>query len=431
MERRSKSLRLGLLALIVVLALSALGSLSLARDAFDAEYDDCRQSVRLDAVSGLAVERTDEEKEIRISWDALNASDLNELGANVLKARLTVIVDGGGVDDAMNVALGDTNLVIDGVEFTKELTVSLAITLGDYVISDIAEAEFTSGMPAPSFTTGILANVADGDDADGDTDLTELIPDGDDYGVFYYLGFNDLFDNWYVADRGTATLTTSPASAKFRVGLRHGNEDLAPADADFDYYRISIHDSNGDSLGYQARSISASTTYEANVITFGGTTATLVPNTVLGTPAAAMSNIRLSNRVDDGPREGYYNDSRFTTNPTAAGISYGNVTEVTTTDTGNTAPAAGVLYAHPPLEFFDFPRDVFEGDGNYTITAWAENDDGTRISPQASVKISVQEGTRISGSDYQGYGTDGTRGFVGDAALGVVLAKWGLSIQDN
>ena len=426
MKERSESLRLALLALIVVLVLSAFGSLSLARDAFDADYDDCKQTTRLSAVDGLAVERTDADDEIRISWEALNTSDLVELSTNVLKARLTVIVEGGGVDDAMNVALGDTSLVIDGVEFTKDLTVSLAVTLGNYVISDIAEAEFTSGMPAPTFATGILANVADADDVDKDSDLTELIPNGVDYGDFYYLGFNDLFDNWYVADRGTAEIETRPTSPKFRVGLRHGNEDLAPADADFDYYRIAIHDSNGDSLGYQARSVSSSSTYSANVITFGETP---VENGVLA--GDAMSNIRLSKRADNGPRDPYYNDSRFTASPTSAGISYGNVIAVTTTTTGNTAPAANVLYANPPLEWFDYPKDVFEGDGNYTISAWAENDDRTRISPQASVVLSVQEGANITGSNFQGYGTDGARDFEGEGTLNVVLAKLGLSIQDN
>ena len=201
-------------------------------------------------MEGLAVERTGAGDEIRISWDALDLADLNALGPNVLKSRLTVIVEGGGDENAMNVALGDTGLVVDGVDFTKVLTVSVAITLGDYVISDIAEVEFTSGMPAPSFKTDILANVGD-----------PLAPSETVYGDFYYLGFNDLFDNWYVTDKGSPSITTSPASPKFRVGLQHGDSDLAPDDADFRNYRINIEDSNGDSLGYQAKTINASSTY--------------------------------------------------------------------------------------------------------------------------------------------------------------------------
>ena len=79
-------------------------------------------------MEGVAAERTDEEDEIRISWDALDQTDLNALGPNLFKARLTVIFEGGGDEDAGHVALGDSSLVVDEVEFTKELTVSMAGT---------------------------------------------------------------------------------------------------------------------------------------------------------------------------------------------------------------------------------------------------------------------------------------------------------------
>ena len=265
MQGKRISLRLGLWALVAALVLGSLGSLSLARDAFDSGFNDCPQKTRLSAVDGLAVERTDEEDEIRISWDALDLTDLDVLGSNYLKARLTVIVEGGGDEDARNVALGDTDLVVGDVEFTKNLAVSVAITLGDYVLSDIAKADFTSGMPAPSFMTDIIARVVDEDDADGDGNTTEFIFDGEDYGDFYYLGFNDLFDNWYPAraegTRTLAELNDRPASPRFRVGLRHGDEDLDPDDADFDHYRITIEDSNGDFLGYQAKTVASRSSY--------------------------------------------------------------------------------------------------------------------------------------------------------------------------
>ena len=135
MQGKGLSLRLSLVALVVVLVFGALGGFSLARDAFDADYNDCPAATRLDAVDGLTIDRTDEEDEIRISWDSLDTADLSSLGPNGYKARLTVIVDG---EDARNVALGDTNLVIDGIDFAEDLTVSVAITLGDYVISDIS-----------------------------------------------------------------------------------------------------------------------------------------------------------------------------------------------------------------------------------------------------------------------------------------------------
>ena len=55
------------------------------------------------------------------------------------------------------------------------------------------------------------------------------------------------------------------------------------------------------------------------------------------------------------------------------------------------------VYVDPPAEYYDFPSDVFEDDGNYIIKAWAEDGDGTRISPQASIKLSAQEGRRYAG----------------------------------
>ena len=66
------------------------------------------------------------------------------------------------------------------------------------------------------------------------------------------------------------------------------------------------------------------------------------------------------------------------------------------------ALGVGTLYAEPPVEYFDFPDDVFENDGNYIIKAWAEDDDGTRISPVASIELSAREGDPVD-SSYSGY----------------------------
>ena len=116
MQGKGLSLRLSLVALVVVLVFGTLGGFSLARDAFDADYNDCPATTRLDAVDGLTIDRTDEDDEIRISWDSLDSADLSGLGPNGYKARLTVIVDG---EDARNVALGDTDLVIDDIDFAE------------------------------------------------------------------------------------------------------------------------------------------------------------------------------------------------------------------------------------------------------------------------------------------------------------------------
>ena len=265
MKGKSYSLRQALRTLAVFLLLGTLGSLSLARDAFDNDFVDCPQSTRLSALDGLAVERTNEEDEIRISWDALDFSELNDLGFNILKADLTVIVEADREQTVRHVALGEIDLVVDDVALTKDLSVSVALTQEGYVISDIAEAEFTSGMPAPSFMTDIMAKVVDVADEDGDGDTMELILDGEDYGDFYYLGFNNLFDNWFAAraegTRSLAALSEQPASIKFRVGLRHGEEDLQLGDANFAHYRIVIEDSSGDELEYRARTVESKRTY--------------------------------------------------------------------------------------------------------------------------------------------------------------------------
>ena len=308
MQGKGISLRLGLLALVVVLVLSAVGSLSLARDAFDGnDYDDCPAVTRLDEVKGLAVDRTDEEDEIRISWEALSGTALSSLGANGYKARLTVIVEGSGADKKNNVALGDTSLVIDKVSFTTDLTVSVAITLGEYVISDIAEKDFTSGMPAPSFTTTLKVVGAGGA---LDTGHDWLDKDAKHRREFYYLGFNNLFDNWFVESQRTdtdAAFRVKPSTAKFRVGLVHGDGNANPADADFENYRIVIEDSSGDLLGYQAQTVDASRTYpKGDLIVFGSaegllgvanfrTVDTAVDPNV--TTEEGFTNIRLSNRV--------------------------------------------------------------------------------------------------------------------------------------
>ena len=312
-------------------------------------------------------------------------------------------------------------------------------------------------MPAPSFKTDIVANAAAAADAAAGSTYST---DGKDYGDFYYLGFNDLFDNWYASDKGDTEpgedgnqgIITRPRSPKFRVGLQHGDAEVDPGDADFENYRITIEDSNGDLLGYQAETVSASATYSGNVIVFGVGTDLLAVGDIDSAGVAdvfekgeEISNIRLSNQVAAGRKDPYYEQTiEGFTSPTASGLAFGNIVVAVTgrvddpdDDEFNVrapTPAAADLYAVAPVEYFDFPNDVFEGDGNYTINAWAENDDGTRISPQTSVLLSVRENTSIPGSDYEGYESTGTppvfaRAWAGTA--GVELAVWGLTIQDD
>ena len=419
MQGKGLPLRMGLVALVLVLICGTWGNLSLAGDAFDDDYDDCPAVSRLEAVSGLTVARTDESDEIRISWDGLDITSVSGLDTKAYKARLTVIVEGGGDQEPMNMALGETSLVVDEVSVTEALTISVAVTQGDFVISDIAEAEFTSGMPAPRFSTDVR-EALDGA-AKPDPDDSEALLD---LGDFYYLGFNDQFDNWYLSSSVVA-LTDRPSMPKFRVGLAHGGADLDLDEADFENYRITIEDSRGDLLGYQAESVVAAGTYGDNVIVFGG--AAVVGTFNVGDNV--FNNIRLSNHVGaDGAVSPYF-EIGIVTNPGDSGLSFGNVGAVDV-DAGS-FPANTTVFVDPPAEYFDFPRDVFEADGNYIIKAWAEDDEGTRISPQASITLSVQEQQSIANGRYAGYNASGVRTWSVSAVTGTELRVYGFSIQDE
>ena len=120
MQGKGFKLRPDLWVLALVLFLGAVASLSLADDAFDEDYLDCPSGIRLDAVSGLAIDRTDDGDELRVSWEALDTVALvSRLGPNGHLAKFTVIVENGGVQ-SMNVALGETTLLVEGIEFTKK-----------------------------------------------------------------------------------------------------------------------------------------------------------------------------------------------------------------------------------------------------------------------------------------------------------------------
>ena len=262
-----------------------------------------------------------------------------------------------------------------------------------------------------------------------------------DLGTFYYLGFNHLFDNWYLSGSGA---TTKPSSPKFRIGLQHGSGDLDPGEADFENYRIVIEDSSGDLLGYQAETVSAGRTYGSNKIVFSINVAGVEPllARAAGDDAAAVrvpsstkdfTNVRLSNQVSSRAVSPYYGRgwiTAFSTGvPIRGDLSHGNVGVVNAGT--NLFPVFNAAYADTPVEYFDFPSNVFESDGSYTIKAWAEDDDGTRISPQASIVLSAQEGQPVTNSLYLGYGAD-TRSWSTEPDQATrELTVYGFSIQDE
>ena len=267
-------------------------------------------------------------------------------------------------------------------------------------------------------------------------------------GSFHYLGFNDLFDNWY-SDGG---VPTKPSSPRFRVGLQHGNGELDPDEANFTNYRIVIEDSSGDLLGYQAETVNAKRTYGGNKIVFStvftaaGAVAADADFLIRGAAGVGVlfvptsvddfANLRLSNKVSERAVSPYYERSWTSAQITGTrtDLSVGNVGLV---DAENDVfPAENVLYVDAPVEYFDFPSNVFESDGSYIIKAWAEDEDGTRISPQARIKVSAQEGQPVSDSNFQGYASRGTppakekiRSWGEDGS--VSLTVYGFSLQED
>ena len=217
---------------------------------------------------------------------------------------------------------------------------------------------------------------------------------------------------------------------------------MDPGEADFDNYRIVIEDSSGDLLSYQAATVSASNTYGSHKIVFSADLNTAgVEMRVFccsqGNPVPSstkdFTNVRLSNQVSSNAVSPYYGrrwpEAIFNER---ADLSYANVGEV---NAGNDVfPVLNTVYADAPVEYFDFPSNVFESDGQYTIKAWAEDDDGTRISPQASIVISSREGQPVSDAKYLGYNgltrSWGATGVGGGADTGA-LTVYGFSIEDE
>ena len=246
------------------------------------------------------------------------------------------------------------------------------------------------------------------------------------------------------------SVTTRPSTPKFRVGLQHGQEGLVAGDADFENYRIVIEDSSGDLLGYQAETVEASRTYGRHKIVFNNAAANPAAGGELGFLTATLggsdgsgnvsrsttfTNIRLSNKVSSSQVSPYYTRTSLLAAEFSNGRSYANVGQVD--PSVNLFPSENVIYADAPVEYFDFPSNVFESDGSYTIKAWAEDGDGTRISPQSSIVISAQEGEPVRNANFQGYTTPtvetpfSLRAWAGEGATGVSLTVYGFSIQDE
>ena len=353
------------------------------RDAFDADYADCPASMRLPAVADLAVTRQDDAGELRIAWRALEADQVAALGdALRYRAQITAIVESPGhARRTRAVPLGADGMVIDELPLGTELAVSVALTGEAYVLSDIATATFGSLMAAPQFCAPFYS----GDALPTAPLLTnEPIPKvtgaaQPTAGRFYYLGFGPAFRN------------SVPAGNKawFRVGLAHSSAvDLDRVD--FAQYRLRVERADaGDVAGFDAATL-AGTFYDTRVLHIhAAQDLASAPRT---TRLASLHVAARATGKDTVPALFTLRDIFPVTaqemphhavaapDPRLARWGLARATA---------AQVADGLFAPGPHAYYDFPGSLFAEDGPYTLTAWAEDADGTRISPERSVTVHI------------------------------------------
>ena len=446
---KNTTVRIGLLVLVAVLALTGLGGTALAAgDLFDDDYSDCPHKTRLrdGQISDLSVNRdSDDEDEVNVSWAATDPATWG-LGSNAYSTSLVVILDDGS-PDTETLSLGSRKTTFDGVETGKVVTVQMAIVVdtadGKFLISDILEKTINQSLTEPSFATGwhqvtgvILPKIT-GKAADLKVNSQPVA------GMLYYVGYNENFGNYKSSD---SDLVTTPATARLRIGLAHssneGNNERE--DVNFDAYIIRIVDEDGDVVSEGDDVSTVPSNYKSSRAAFGfdhdgddgdtDETAELELTTptnlfLYGVSAAptfatsdepekrtigtyALSNVRI---VDGGDITVAAHVS------SAVGISDNSVLnpnylsmvrvdsfaltddDVTDADPNADPPvnatydvtnATDTVFAEPPNEHRDFPIDTLASDETYTISAWAINDDDEVISPVVKLKVRPKDTAR-------------------------------------
>ena len=156
------------------------------------------------------------------------------------------------------------------IDMAQLLTIEMAVTQGNCVVSDILETEFLSGMFRPDLSSPFF----------WDSNMMYKENNNQPVGTFYFLGFGHNFDNWYVDVEETP---------KFWVGLRHGLAQ--PNEGEFLHYRLQVTDGNGDDiLGFYLATVTTPD-YENTIVSLGDWADTDVqPENMV-----AFGNIRRSN----------------------------------------------------------------------------------------------------------------------------------------
>lgn len=401
------------LALVLVLAVCSGGVLATG-DLFDDAYRDCPARTRLrdGQIADLAVARDAEEAdEVSVSWAATDPATWG-LGVNTYRTALVLLLDDGGEEPHVrSLALGKRKVVFDGVRKGTEATVQMAIVVntadGDYLISDILEADFRQSLSPPSFRGHVRRGLPrDGWDDNptcrqhgvGTRRCGEVRNNDAHFqmtpGLFYYIGYSEAFFNYKPVPG--QPIAYHPTTPRLRVGVRHGGEDYAAReDVDFDAYLIRIVDGDGDVVpeGDDVPTVDGrdrgspivrvsdpDTSYAEQVMLMGSTRDDPV--------TALFSNVR----VNDGGaiRTSIYTPggTRPVTYTPRRGTPAGDSFELTRSPLFSVRQvAANVLHIRYADEYRDFPTDVLTSDETYTFSAWAVNGDDEVISPVGELTV--------------------------------------------
>ncbi len=445
-------------ALLALLALAVISGGSLAAgDLFDDDYKDCPYKTRLrdGQIDDLAVARdSDDEDHVNVSWTATDPATWG-LGPNAYRTSLVVLLDDGSTKDE-TLSLGSRKVTFDGVETGKVVQVQMAIVVdtadGKYLISDILEQSINQSLTEPSFSTawkkvtGATLPKRTGKAADLKINSQVVA------GSLYYVGYNENFGNYKSDD---SSLTTSPSTARLRIGLAHSSEEEPSdrSDVDFNAYVIRIVGEDGDVVSEGDDVTTVASSYKSDRAAFGldhdgdgGTT----PELELKTPANlflyglttdptfatsdeaekrtigtyALSNIRVvdGDEITVAAHDTSAVGARAATALTPESLSMVRVDSfeltttdltaaTTTTDATYASPitsTTGTVFADAPDEHRDFPDDTFTSDETYTISAWAINDDDEVISPVVTLKVRPKDTVRGATTSFIDYKTADT-----------------------
>ena len=415
-------------ALLALLALAVISGASFAGgDLFDKGYKDCPHQARAltdGFISDMVVSRDSAEADhVDVSWAATEPSTWG-LGANAYSTSLVVILEDADLN-TKTLSLGTKKATFEEVDTGQEVTVQMAIVVdhadGKYLISDILSSDLNQSLTKPSFSTGWhrLKTIGDAATTTAEADAgfqydSEEIKGG----MMYYIGYNENFGNY---KEGSFSITTSPSTARLRIGLAHSGTETAKQreDVKFEAYRIRIADSDND-VATVATSYGSTGTGDNKALnklwlydldsgrpsfTDKGTIQTGEGSDAVDT-GKALYNVR----VVDGSKTMdpvYSLVDAHIDRPDSRSVKPMGVVNVKVGDReANEAGSdrtIGDIFANPPDEHRDFPIDTLPSDATYTIEAWAVNEDNEVISPKATLTVRPLDTTITLGGGNNGF----------------------------